>query len=634
MGKRQEHRSGTQGGRRSVRETGSAARLHWAHLRVFGHLRVLAGVGMFSLLVAGPSGNARSQDTAPAAPLPRSEAPAQRQPQDAPAIEGAAPERGSSRPAQPVDGAGAAGAIQEPAPEQGAAEALSIKYRFQEKYSVNPDPAHPERVTEYQVGVRETFRMAIDQPQGAPQRHDIFRQTIYVEHAARVSPAGDLLGVVRRYDKFYFKSSEENRPPKLPSFQGLTVLAEARSDRSFPQILSLTEGRPVRELEYNVMQTQVSFHALRGLIPAIPRRIGETWRIPPRQAFALVGEMPDQENYDLNATLATVRRADAGTRLNAVFAISGQAQISENPVKLNAEMEFTFDPQPAEPPPAGAGEAPDALEKGASREPAQAKSAIQNAPGRITQLRMGKEVSIPLPEGDGRLRQTTTYQLVLARRPLDAAGGQAAVAPVQVPDPLPAATEANSWLVYIDPSDRFYFRRPQDLAPPPAGQRDPDEIEYFHEHPRTGRDILIISLPPKESDPERGLSFQDPEHFRSQIKRRWTEKKVELLSGPSGWLPEAEWAPSKRKVYRVETGLKSPPEAGGNEGRLIIDYYLVDFGRGRSIQVQSWTNRENHLDFRQQAEDAIKSFEFGPWPGQAPARENAPPVEPPVRPTP
>ena len=53
-------------------------------------------------------------------------------------------------------------------PEAASAEALSVRYRFIERYSPTEDPDHPERITQYRVGLRETQKTEREKQQGAP----------------------------------------------------------------------------------------------------------------------------------------------------------------------------------------------------------------------------------------------------------------------------------------------------------------------------------------------------------------------------------------------------------------------------------------------------------------------------------
>jgi len=95
---------------------------------------------------------------------------------------------------------------------------------------------------------------------------------------------------------------------------------------------------------------------------------------------------------------------------------------------------------------------------------------------------------------------------------------------------------------------------------------------------------------------------------------QWKQKGVTVLPGPSGWLPDADWSPLKRKVYRFELALRSADSTGRgapNE-RTYLDYYLVQFLRNEVLRVVAMTTRDPHLNFRNQAEQIIKSFDFGP----------------------
>ena len=93
----------------------------------------------------------------------------------------------------------------EAAPAQGSAEALSVRYRFMERYSPEEDPAQPELISQYQVGIRQTSKIVREKSQGAPERLESWAQTIYTERAAKVTNLGDVIDAVRRYDKFFQK---------------------------------------------------------------------------------------------------------------------------------------------------------------------------------------------------------------------------------------------------------------------------------------------------------------------------------------------------------------------------------------------------------------------------------------------
>jgi hypothetical protein len=513
------------------------------------------------------------------------------------------------------------------APAQGAAEALSVRYRFRETYGVEEDPTRPDLVTQYQVGIRESFKAVREKPQGAPDRVDWSTQTIYSERAAKVNKNGDVVDAIRRYDKFNQKGLI-SASDAAPLFQSLTVWVHRGAPSSAPQILNLTNDRPLRDAEFDLMVDQVSLPPLKALLPSTPRRVGDTWIVPRGATFYLFGTLPEPDDYDLKGTIKEVTKAASGNKLVALIGISGQVNLPDGPNSVNAEIDFTFEPPPPPAAPA-AGEALAPAGIGAARGLAKsAKEGALDARGWITGMRMARSVEVGQPEGDGRLKTTETRQISLARRllaavPNQSGGGQPAG--LALPNPPPTATEANSWLVYEDPQGRFHFRHPQLLKPLFGGQANPYEVHLADSRPEGGRDRLGILLQPKDAAAEFQLAFRDKEHFERAMNQEWARKKLDVLRGPADFLSGKEWDDSKRKVYRIEAGLKLKRDTDREEGRIFIDNYLVDFGHGQAIIVESWTDRDDHVSFRTEAEAVIKSFEFGPWkPHGSPAASSAP----------
>jgi hypothetical protein len=241
-------------------------------------------------------------------------------------------------------------------------------------------------------------------------------------------------------------------------------------------------------------------------------------------------------------------------------------------------------------------------------------------------------VSNPIDDGDGRLKQTVTYELNLERRrnavTNDAAGAQNTL--LTIPEPLPVADEANSWLVHEDPLGRFHFRHPQELVLN-SSRMDPNFLDFVDQDHKEGKDVFILEFPPGAADPQGDRKFRDPEKFQRDIESDWANSKVETLRGPLGWLPEAEWAPLK--VFRKELGVRTAgaDEAGQRVERIYCDYYLVLSKRNECFHVQSMTLRDDHVAFRTQAERMIKSVTFGPMdsPPKASASAPSPPLTPP-----
>ncbi len=524
------------------------------------------------------------------------------------------------------------------APVPGLADALSARYRFLERYSPEEDPTQPELVTEYQVGIRQTLKAVREKLQGAPERKESWTQTIYTERAAKVTNLGDLVDAVRRYDKFFQKGLPATGPQKTPLFEGLTVWVTRGKAGSPPQILSLTNERPLRESEFKLMLTQVSLPPLKALLPITPRRKGDTWRVPREATVYLLGALPEPEDYALDATLTDVRKAASGNKFVAVIGFSGPVTLPDGPSMVNGEIHFAFEPPTVVPAIPGAGEEPIEADKVARRGSARNKNeGVVDARGWITEVRMARVVEIPQPEGDGRLKTTVTYEIVLARRPLAAANQQGVgqPPPLALPNPPPTPTEVNSWLVYEDPLGRFRFRHPQELQTP-SEPMDPDTVELRDLRPEVGvKDVFILQLPPGAEDPQMDRKFHSVDQFRRTLEAEWAGKKLDIVRGPEDWLPEADWTPLK--VYRKEIGVKTKAAAAnGVVERIYLDYYFVLSNRDDCFHAQSMTIRDNHVTFRTQAERIIKSMEFGPTKlkgakANSPAAAGSTPPAPPRR---
>jgi len=549
-----------------------------------------------------------------------------------PGLISAARARGQDTPSQPAASAKDA-AQREPSPSEpgqepapGSVEALSARYRFIEKYNPNGDPDRPELVSQYRVGMRETQKTLREKTQGAPDRFEISRQTIYTERAAQVNKLGEVLSAVRRYDKFQMTELAAARPPKTPMFEGLSVLYRVQPGQK-PQILSLTKDRLLREFEYAEMAKQVFLPQLVALFPKTGKRVGDTWQIPPKATHALVGELPDADDYEMTGTLIEVNKAGSGPTLTAVIGVSGQLNLSHGSSALNARIEFVFAPASAVVATPRAGASPKST--GGTAEKRRLRGEDVDARGSISKVRMAWRASSLLTEDEGRLKQTLTYELYLERKlpsaPGEAEGGRNS--PLPIPDPLPTADESNSWVLYEDP--RFHFLHPQALQLSPQ-RISPNIVELNEENVGKGQDVFILFLPPGADDPQADRKFCDVDQFQRDIDADLAKKKVEILRGRADFLPGAEWAPWK--VFRKEVGVKTAgaDDVGKMVERLYVDYYLVLSRRNECFKVHSMTLRDDHVAFRNQAESIIKSFHFGPWDGR-PKNPAAPP-EPPLTP--
>lgn len=525
----------------------------------------------------------------------------------------------------------ALGQTQEPAaanPEEPAADKqdLSQRYRFVERYSATDDPTKPELLTQYRVGFRETIKVTREKPQGAPDHDNVSTQCIYTERVTKLAKGATVTEVVRRYDKVNTKTSLDIPQYKTKPLEGLMILYRLQP-RSLPQVLCLTPGRQLRPQEYLGVVQEPFLPALASILPRKPSRVGDTWPVPREAAWALLGEVPTAEDYDLNAEILEVRNNGAGPSRVAVIGVKGQVAVPQGPSGINAQLQFTFQPAEGTAPSRARteGETPTEKSSGAPAGPGGRAEPANDAKGYISRVSLAQEVTVPLPVNEGRLKQTIRLERVLERRPVGQAGEVAGL--LEVPTPEPVANVGNSWLIYDDPQGRFHLLHPQELrvdAYPDGG------IDLNDRRP-DGSDVITIGLNTKTQDGQRDPNATDPNQVKKRLEDEWKQGGVRLVPGPSGWLPEAEWSPLKRKVYRIEAALIPEGDGATASGRVYHDHYMVLFTRDEVLTVSAMTTRDPHLQFRETAELVIKSFEFGPSESSLPAAPTRVPATSPTR---
>lgn len=496
------------------------------------------------------------------------------------------------------------GSAQESETAGGEIQPLSLRYRFVEKYAETPDPAHPERLTQYRVGSREKIQIARDVPQGAPEQVQTTLQTIYTERVVKTRPNGSASDVVRRYDQARLSTTlpsvRQFQNPRL--LEQLTIWYRLNPGR-LVEIFNLTEGRPLRQLEFDRIIKNPFVPQLASLLPATPRRVGDVWVVPRGVMALLLGEPPLEDDYDINAELIEVRGAAPGaTTLTAILGVKGTLSMMDGPIALNARLHFIFEPPAEKPEPAGSSAA------ASPKRPA----GVVEANGYIGEVRMAESAVIPLDQ-EGRLKMTRSRELVLERR----ITGES-VLPVVVPA-SPADDQARTWITYDDSQGRFHLAHPQNLR---IARVYPEGIDLVDRR-LDGQDVIQLSLIPKTGDAARDRIAADPTQQQKILTDQWREEGQDVLQGPVGWLPEADWAPLNRKVYRLEAALKPRADAGDPQirgGRIYLDRYIVQFTRDQTLMVTAMTTRDPHVPFRDQVEALIKTFAFGPSEA-APAQE-------------
>jgi hypothetical protein len=198
---------------------------------------------------------------------------------------------------------------------------------------------------------------------------------------------------------------------------------------------------------------------------------------------------------------------------------------------------------------------------------------------------------------------------VLERRPLELLPGERGtpVAPLIVPVPMPAATDENSWVTFENMDRGFRFRHPQQLVL--QGQGGPPgwlEIRFTDDRP-TGRAALSLVVPTKTTASAGDGVIHDPASLKKKFESQWTADGVVVTPGQADWLPSEDWKELKRRVYRLEASLKIE----GRDKPVFADHYFVEMGRIHNFTLVSYTERPDHVAYRAQAEDVIRSFQFG-----------------------
>jgi hypothetical protein len=507
------------------------------------------------------------------------------------------------------------------APAATSDQPLSAKYRFIESYGPDLDLGRPDLLVQYKVGSIETIRTEVEKARGAPARQEIEYRTIYTERPAQLGRLGEVTDAVRHYDVFRAGGAAQADPRMAMLLRGLKLWYHPRAGTT-PELISLNPDRLIRQLEYDNVLNQIFFPRLTAIFPPRPVRKADTWTLTRAAAQALVGQVPEAADFRLEATLTQVERAAQGTVLTAIIDISGVVNLDAGEGAVRARLWFVFEPLAATP------AASPRVPSGRPGTGGVLDPEIVEARGFITKVHMTRRLSSPVDE-DGRLQQIVTRELQVQRRKTVGAQGSPETDLLTIPKPPPTADEKNSWLLYDDsPQGRFHLRHPQELA---VQLNEPDAL-VLHSVRKDGKsDTVIIGDVPREADPALDRKWTDPQAFVRNIQQNSERRGYEVITGPTGWLPEQDWAPLKRRVYRYEAALKRD-----DGSRLYLDGYLVLFARGDHFVIQAFTEHNEHVAFRNQAEGIIRSLELGPsdpamagTSGQlAPDRPSAPPPSP------
>lgn len=475
-----------------------------------------------------------------------------------------------------------------PAPEQ--VGDLTSRYKLVERYTTTPEKAEAGDVGQYRVAIRDVLKVISEKSQGTPERKETSVQTIFTERPVLVNSTGVVTDTIRHYEAFRVSPAPAGlKPSAAKPLDGLTVWEKLLPGGN-PLLISLTKNRGLTETESSINARVVFMPALAAALPALPSRVGDRWRIPKSASMALLGERAMQGD-SLTGTLIDVRKGAEGGEMSAIIGVTGHALMPPNgaDTALNARITFRFS-APAK------GNGP-----GFSTGPIEAR-------GRITELRLAKSSTAGIPGSNGRLKRTFTHELIL-QRPLADPG-----APIALVDE-PKPTTENSWLRYDDPQGRFTFRHPQELQ---VDTRMPleDSVQLVEITAGGFPDkVFTLQLQPKTGKPDVDRNNLDPEFHIKTLAEEWSKKRQEVIRGPSGWLPEADWQASKLKVYRIEAAFKIGGASGASSKdaqRVFFDYYLVLTSQNESLAVTSMTADDPPLPYRNEVESILRTIQLGP----------------------
>jgi hypothetical protein len=506
--------------------------------------------------------------------------------------------RGQNPPLTPAPAADAPVAKEAAKPKDASAPAPANDklYRFIERYVTEADAAKakPTDIGQYRVAARDVIRVVTEKPQGTPDRAETTVQVIFSERPTQVNTSAIVTDVVRRYEALRISPMPPDARPDAPKLLlGLSVWYKARP-KSPPRILSLTPNRALMEGDYSVSRQLIFFPDLSLVLPSTPVGIGDEWRVSPVAAATLMGDTITSGDA-LIATLSDVKTSPDGSKQVAVIDVLGRALVGPMGIDnaLNARISFTFATADAKPEPAAVAAG------GKPSDPAT------TAPGAITSVRLTRASQSALPGAGTRLKRTLTQEMVVERQ---TAPDAKASPPIAVPSPAPVFTTDNSWLVYEDPQGRFYFRHPQDLLLEYSlpGEKEP-ELQLSEMRPGSGEGrALHLLLQEKTGNAKEDKTKIDPDLHLRDLKGDWADSQQTVKMGDIGWLPEADWAPSKMKVHRTEAALTSRTGA-----KVFQDHYLVLFTQNESLVVDAFTGQNSPAVFRLEVQEILKTFHLG-----------------------
>ncbi|MBI1322393.1 hypothetical protein GC170_04305 [bacterium] len=478
---------------------------------------------------------------------------------------------------------------------------VSTRYRFREVFSIKNVEPIPGEIAQSRSAFRETLAMTVDSPKGAPIKSERSRQLIYSERPAILGQGGRVDAVVRRFETFRFDPApqgfelEKNKP-----MEGLMVFAMRAQEGE--NIISLVPDRQITDLEFNIATSVPSIMNDSELLPTTPLRLGDSWPLSRTAARVLLGR-GRVNSTSLMGTLKSVQpSAQDETLMSALVAISGQVVTDKGTCSLNLQYQFEFSTKTS---------LVESSVGGVNRD----GGTILTVQGGLRKLSLAQVEISDLPESQGRLKQVFDRKLVFERQ---LAGRQE---PIELPTAAPTATKENSWLVFVDSSNRIKINHPPILRP---FKEEENLIEF--ESVSGFKEFVRIDLDGGDIKPE-GL--------RKDLEKEWTAEGFEIFAVSENYLKD-DWG--DRRVYRVEAALQATDT--GNNQRSQFDAYVIQFPQNMTIVAESVSFSPQPAAFRDMIEEMLKTIELSvPAAPKAPADvvpadANKPPEQPAAQPEP
>lgn len=564
--------------------------------------RALIGIAALTLAPAFEPASARAWQAGAARPAPPIE---------------------SGRPAPPLDRgrpeSAPPGFSDRPAPGVGdPGRDTGRRYRFIESYA-QPD-ANDSGIGPYQVAFVENLDRSFEQPGQAPERTQLVARAIVVERPARVGGVENrtVSALVRYYQTVQLtKDGVPDTSADGPAGLAGQTLWLQDDGRPAPTILTLPGSAPLNQEQFGFAAIQqVDLPKLGGLLSVLHQGVGSSWNVPRDAAEALVGDVIlDGSLVATFEELLPPTETDQNSR--AVIRVSGRVQLVSATTAVNAQLEFAFvDPETTLDGPQGGGQVN------------RLEPRMIDAQGSINRLLLAQRDVVEFPDATGRIgmRATQLRELNLERRrtvPADL------IPPF--PNPPLEPNRQNSWVVFLDPDDRFQFEHPQDYRPAPADEQAGEDVVLQRVRTDGVPDHMTFVFHPRgEVPPE-----LRPDPFVQRMVEGWRSippPGVQVGQGSEGWLPEPEWG--GKRVYRLELPLTYSPEAFAvqDAGRAYSSAYLVQLPNGSALELMSLTEG-SPAEFREQVEEILRSFRVDP-PSPAAPRAGVPARRPGANATP